>query len=91
MKGRNPRLIKKRNEFLIKRYYYWYEVERMRRDDVLEKLSEEEVFLDIEYISFILRQNSQLLKQIKRRQPTPKQLDDFAFEEEALVVGAVFL
>ena len=33
-KGRNKNLIKKRNEALIRRYYYWTEVRRRRFDDV---------------------------------------------------------
>lgn len=42
-KGRNKNLIKKRNEALIRRYYYWTEVRRRRFDDVLKILSEERI------------------------------------------------
>lgn len=90
MKGRNPQLIKLRNEYLVKRYYFWYELERLRLDDVLERLSEKEVFLDTDYILLILRQNHHLVKEIKRRRPKPSQLEDFSFEgvEEPVIMQA---
>ena len=37
-KGRSKNLIKKRNEALIRRYYYWTEIRRRRFDDVLKIL-----------------------------------------------------
>ncbi|MDP1812355.1 MAG: hypothetical protein Q8K66_13215 [Sediminibacterium sp.] len=93
MKGRNPQLIKLRNEHLIKRYYYWYELERKRLDDVLERLSLKEVFLDTDYILLIIRQNHHLVKEIKSRRPKPSQLDAFIFEateEPAFIQQALF-
>ena len=35
-KGRNKRLISLRDETLIRRYYYWTEIERRRFDDALK-------------------------------------------------------
>ena len=55
-KGRNKNLIKKRNEALIRRYYYWTEVRSRRFHDVLKILSEEEFFLSEERILSIIRE-----------------------------------
>ena len=44
-KGRNKRLISLRDETLIRRYYYWTEIERRRFDDALKILSEQEFFI----------------------------------------------
>lgn len=78
-KGRNPHLIQKRNQYLVKRYYYWYDVKRLRRDDVLELLENEEVFLDKDYINTLLLQNSNLLDAIRAARPKPERLRDFKF------------
>lgn len=44
-KGRNPHLIPRRDEKLLRRYYYWTEIEHRRFDDALKILSEEEFFI----------------------------------------------
>ena len=80
MKGRNTRLIQLRNEFLIKRRYYHYEIKKLRFDFVLKTLSEKEVFLDEDYIMFLFRKNRNLIKEIKRKGPAELELDDFIFE-----------
>lgn len=93
MKGRNPRLIQLRNEYLIKRFYYWHEMNHIRRDRTLEILSEKEVFLETFTIESILRDCYDLLKEIKRKKPTEKQLSDFVFtgfSDPVLVPGTLF-
>jgi hypothetical protein len=52
---RNNRLIAKRNRKICARYYYWTEVQRMRSDDAIRQLSEEEFFLSEATILNILR------------------------------------
>jgi hypothetical protein len=79
MKGRNTNLIQLRNMHLIRRYYYWYEIERKRIDDVLDILSTQEVFLDTDYILHIVRQHRHLLKQIKLAKPKQNKVNDFEF------------
>ncbi|MGQ0738372.1 MAG: transposase, partial [Bacteroidota bacterium] len=74
MKGRSPALIQLRNEYLIKRYYYWHELNQIRRDITLVRLSREEVFLEIFTIESILRDCYHLWKEIKAKKPTEKQL-----------------
>lgn len=86
MKGRNPRLIARRNEYLIKRYYFWYELRRLRPDDAIARISEHEVFLEEEYIYRLIRDNSSLLTEIKKRKPSERQLDSFVFSCNAPVV-----
>lgn len=44
-KGRNKQLIDERDKKLFERFYYWSEVQRLRFDDVIRKLSTEEFFL----------------------------------------------
>ena len=56
-KGRNKRLISLRDETLIRRYYYWTEIERRRFDDALKILSEQEFFISEARIMAIIRQN----------------------------------
>ena len=38
-KGRNKQLIDERDKKLFERFYYWSEVQRLRFDDVIHKLS----------------------------------------------------
>ena len=80
MKGRNPLLIQLRNEYLIKRYYYWHEINQIRRDVTIRKLSREEVFLEVFTIESILRDCYHLWKEIKQKRPNEKQLNNFTFE-----------
>jgi hypothetical protein len=86
MKGRNPHLIQLRNEYLIKRYYYWHELNCIRRDITIEKLSKEEFFIEAFTIESILRDCYTLLKEIKRKRPTEKQLKEFVFTGEEVPV-----
>jgi hypothetical protein len=79
MKGRNQYFIQLRNQHLIKRYYFWYEIERKRRDDVIDILSNQEVFLDPEYIKHLLLQNNHLLQELRKQKPSAKNLDRFQF------------
>lgn len=80
MKGRSPRLIQKRNERLIVRYYYWHELHSIRRDRTIEILSEQEFFIEPFTIECILRECYNLLKEIKRKKPAEKQLNGFSFD-----------
>ena len=48
-------MIKKRNEALVGRYYYWTEVQRLRFDDALRILSEREFFISEQRIMAIIR------------------------------------
>ena len=52
---RDQRLIEKRNAKIAARYYYWTEVQRLRSDDAIHQLSEEEFFLSEATILQILR------------------------------------
>lgn len=57
-RGRNKELIKERNKKLCQRWYYWTEVQRLRFDDALKILSQQEFFLSEDRIMTILRQYS---------------------------------
>lgn len=47
-RGRSQDLIKKRDAKLLQRYYYWTEIKRLRFDDALKILSEEEFFISVD-------------------------------------------
>ncbi len=70
-KGRSKELIQKRDEALCRRYYYWTEVRRLRFDDALTLLSEEEFFISEERIMAIIRDNCHRLTDINVK-PVPK-------------------
>jgi len=69
-KGRSSELIEKRNEALLRRYYYWTEVQRLRFDDALKILSEREFFISIDRIMAIIRENCNKIKDVNIR-PVP--------------------
>lgn len=54
-KGRNKMLITARDMRMYERYYYWTEVMRLRFDDAIRKLSEEEFFLSESRVLAIIR------------------------------------
>ncbi len=70
-RGRNKRLISLRDEKLIRRYYFWTEVERLRFDDALKVLSEQEFFISKERIMAIIRENCDKIEDIAVR-PVPR-------------------
>ncbi|MZZ85462.1 transposase, partial [Escherichia coli] len=53
-KGRDKNLIELRDEALCRRYYYWTEVQRLRFDDALKVLSQQEFFISEERIMSII-------------------------------------
>ena len=55
MRGRNKNLIMRRDRKLLERWTYWTETRRLRFDDALNILSEEEFFLSEGRIMGILR------------------------------------
>ena len=71
---RDQRLIEKRNAKIAARYYYWTEVQRLRSDDAIKQLSEEEFFLSEATILQILRVaqrcgEEEIRKMVKLRGP----------------------
>lgn len=70
-KGRNKTFIERRDEALLRRYYYWTEVERLRFDDALRILSLQEFFLSEERIMAIIRKKCDKLKEVALK-PVPK-------------------
>ena len=63
-----------RNRKIAARYYYWTEVQRLRSDDAIHQLSEEEFFLSESTILNILRRmqrigQDELLRNAGMRKP----------------------
>lgn len=54
-KGRSKELISSRDLKMFERYYYWTEVRRLRFDDTIKKLSEEEFFISESRVLQIVR------------------------------------
>jgi len=54
-KGRNINLIQSRNKGLLRRYYQLTEIDRLRFDDTIKKLSEEEFFISESRVIEIIR------------------------------------
>ena len=87
-RGREKELIKRRDEALCRRYYYWTEVQRLRFDDALKVLSKEEFFISEERILAIIRRKCKELDdiavsipvRIKKPRLTLKQLELFSDE-----------
>lgn len=70
-KGRDTELIKKRDAALCRRYYYWTETQRLRFDDALRILSEQEFFISEQRIMSIIRRVSRE-GNIEGLSPVPK-------------------
>ena len=70
-KGRDKELIEKRDEALLRRYHYWTEVQRLRFDDALKILSQQEFFISEERIMSIIRTNLNRIKELALN-PVPK-------------------
>jgi hypothetical protein len=68
---RKKYLMDKRDEALCRRYYYWTETQRLRFDDALKVLSNEEFFISEERIMSIIRRKSSQIKDITVK-PVPK-------------------
>lgn len=87
-RGRDKELIKRRDEALCRRYYYWTEKQRLRFDDALKVLSKEEFFISEERILAIIRRKCKELDdialsipaRIKKPRLTFKQLELFSDE-----------
>ena len=54
-RGRNKELISSRDLKMFERYYYWTEIRRLRFDDTIKKLSEEEFFVSESRVMQIVR------------------------------------
>lgn len=54
-KGRNTDLVALRNEKILARFVYWYDIQKVRMDETLRILSEEEFFLSQRHIWRIIK------------------------------------
>lgn len=61
-KGRNKDLIELRDQHLCRRYHFWTEVQRLRFDDALKILSQQEFFISEERIMAIIRRKGRELE-----------------------------
>ena len=79
-KGRSQDLLLKRNIRLLERFIYWTEEQRLRSDDALKILSEEEFFLTEQTIMSILNRAYNTTAEKKSKvvfhQPKPPQLTE---------------
>ena len=54
-RGRNKSLVAARDQRMFERYYYWTEIPRLRFDDAIRKLSEEEFFVSESRVMQVIR------------------------------------
>ena len=54
-RGRNKSLVAARDQRMFERYYYWTEIRRLRFDDAIRKLSEEEFFVSESRVMQVIR------------------------------------
>ncbi|MGM9774476.1 MAG: transposase [Candidatus Egerieousia sp.] len=85
-KGRSSRLISKRNVALASRFYYWTEVKRLRFDDAIRQLSENEFFISESRIIKIINSLDNVekirIKTLRCPKLTPEQLKLFKEENK---------
>ena len=62
-KGRNRNLINIRDRKILERFIYWTEEQRLRSDDAIRQLSEEEFFLSEATIIAILKKAESMAKE----------------------------
>lgn len=62
-KGRNTDLLEQRNAKICERFAYWYEVQKVRLDETLRILSEEEFFLSQRYLWRIISEQKGVLSE----------------------------
>ena len=72
--SRRSRLIERRNRCLIARFYYWTEIKRLRFDDVLNVLQEEEFFIKDRNIMNIINSSNDYLNNLINNSATPREL-----------------
>lgn len=68
-KGRNKDLIELRDQHLCRRYHFWTEVQRLRFDDALKILSQQEFFISEERIVAIIRRKGRELEDLAAVKP----------------------
>lgn len=77
-KGRSQELIERRNRKLLERFVWWYEVQKVRLDETLRILSEEEFFISEQRIWCVVKDakgllGSDFVAQVKKpRRQVPK-------------------
>lgn len=54
-RGRNKELVEARDMRMFERYYYWVEERRLRFDDAIRKLSQEEFFVSESRVMQVVR------------------------------------
>lgn len=67
-KGRSNKLVEKRNEYLLARYYYYHNFSDKRYDVILEQLSEE-FYLSTSTIQDLVQHNMSFLYDLKDMNP----------------------
>lgn len=75
-RGRDTELITLRNEELLRRYYYWTEIRRLRFDDTFHQLSTKEFFISEERIRTIVNQNYEFLQELDREYRSGKNTEE---------------
>lgn len=73
-RGRSKRLVQKRNIKLVERYFYLNEIKRMRSDDALNQLSNDEFFIEVDTILSIIRRYNNYYRDLQNQKSISKVL-----------------
>lgn len=73
-RGRSKRLVQKRNIKLVERYFYLNEIKRMRSDDALNQLSNDEFFIEVDTILSIIRRYNNYYRDLQNQKSVSKVL-----------------
>lgn len=68
-RGRSRRLLERRDRMVAVRFHYWTEQQRLRTDDAIRQLAENEFFLSESTILQILKKMSRTGVPVKIRRP----------------------
>jgi hypothetical protein len=74
---RKKELILKRDRAIVLQFHQLYDLKRMRMDDVLRQLSEEQFYLDPEYIYslvFYKKENNEFYNQLVEKHLAKKEM-----------------
>lgn len=77
-KGRSVKLIRRRDDFLMVRYFYYTEVKRLRFDDVLRVMSEDEFFIETQTVLNRLTSLADRLRERFESKPTLAKLRELS-------------
>lgn len=79
-RGRDAKLVARRNAKILQRFIYWTEEQRLRSDDAVKILSQDEFFLSEQTVMKVLNEAYGEQVQVVFHQPKPPKLTQSQLE-----------